>query len=335
MLADVDAAHGGAVPAAFERAVRVWSERRQFWSRFCDVPDVELDTAAIARAWHAARDAVRGWLVAKQAAPLEPMTMDAATRSTVQAFDEWRARIELLSQKLQTVNAAIRVVKEQAAAGNPAALMADIVRLKAIKATHTPEINSLCNVYLGEKRVKEATDAQRIAARDALDAYRRNVFPSYQTAINLYLGKFGASFRLTNIASATTRAGATCNYSVTIGTVAIPVGASPAGGAPSFRSTLSAGDRNTLALAFFFASLDRDPDLKDKVVVIDDPITSLDQHRHLTTVQEIGRLARQAGQVIVLSCCLTQRHFSARSGRARTKRAARPLKSGAPGPDRH
>jgi wobble nucleotide-excising tRNase len=56
-----------------------------------------------------------------------------------------------------------------------------------------------------------------------------------------------------------------------------------------------------LALAIFFASLDRDPALKDKVVVIDDPITSLDQHRHLTTVQEIGRLARQAGQVIVLS----------------------------------
>jgi wobble nucleotide-excising tRNase len=72
-------------------------------------------------------------------------------------------------------------------------------------------------------------------------------------------------------------------------------------GTPSFKSTLSAGDRNTLALAFFFVSLDRDPDLASKVVVIDDPISSLDEHRHLTTVREIGRLTQRAGQLIVLS----------------------------------
>ena len=35
--------------------------------------------------------------------------------------------------------------------------------------------------------------------------------------------------------------------------------------------------------------------------MIDDPITSLDEHRHLTTVQEMGRLAQRAGQLIVLS----------------------------------
>jgi wobble nucleotide-excising tRNase len=46
---------------------------------------------------------------------------------------------------------------------------------------------------------------------------------------------------------------------------------------PSFRNTLSAGDRNALALAFFFASLERDPQRAQKIVVIDDPISSLDR----------------------------------------------------------
>ncbi len=69
----------------------------------------------------------------------------------------------------------------------------------------------------------------------------------------------------------------------------------------SFRNTLSAGDRNTLALAFFFASLDQDPALGGKIVVIDDPMSSLDEHRSLTTVQEIRRLASCVAQVIVLS----------------------------------
>ena len=70
---------------------------------------------------------------------------------------------------------------------------------------------------------------------------------------------------------------------------------------PSFRNTLSAGDRNALALAFFFASLDRDPNRSQKIVVIDDPINSLDEHRALTTVQEMRRLVASVNQVIVLS----------------------------------
>ena len=68
-------------------------------------------------------------------------------------------------------------------------------------------------------------------------------------------------------------------------------------GEPSFRTTLSAGDRNTLALAFFFSSLDR----KQEVVVIDDPMTSLDENRLLKTIQEIRKLADEVMQVIILS----------------------------------
>jgi hypothetical protein len=54
-------------------------------------------------------------------------------------------------------------------------------------------------------------------------------------------------------------------------------------------------------LAFFFASLDQDPALQTKTVVIDDPISSLDEHREVTTVQQVRRLAERAAQMIVLS----------------------------------
>jgi len=300
-IGDLDSTHSGAVPAAFERGVRVWGERRQFWSRFCDLPDVGLDTAVAARVWLAARDAVRNSLAAKQAAPLERIELSAGTRAAVEAFDRYRLRVDQLSESLQAANATIRVVKEQAASGNPAALAADITRLKALKARFSPELTPLCGAYLAEKKTKTETEEKRARAREALDAYRTSVFPSYETAINLYLGKFGAGFRLTNVASSTTRAGSACTYSVAIGNASIPVGGSIGAGAPSFRTALSAGDRNALALAFFFAILDRDSSLKDKVVVIDDPITSLDEHRKLTTVQEIRRLAGNAAQVIVLS----------------------------------
>ena len=57
-LEEVRRTHSGDVPAGFERAVRVAGERRQFWSRFCEVPEVGIDTAAVVRDWNAAREAV-------------------------------------------------------------------------------------------------------------------------------------------------------------------------------------------------------------------------------------------------------------------------------------
>jgi wobble nucleotide-excising tRNase len=193
----------------------------------------------------------------------------------------------------------IEVVEERAAGANLAVLQADLARLNAIRARNAPEIRVPCDEYLEEKRAKAATEQERDDARAALDQYRNEVFPAYGETINDYLRRFNAHFRLDNVSSVNARAGSSCNYLVLINQVQVPL--QDEIGEPSFRNTLSAGDRNTLALAFFFASLENDPDRARKVVVIDDPITSLDEHRSLTTIQEMRRLAGQVDQVIVLS----------------------------------
>jgi wobble nucleotide-excising tRNase len=293
--------HGDDLPAAFERAVRVAVERRQFWSRFCDLPEIAIDTATIVRDWRSAREAVAAALTAKQAAPLEPMMLPQEAQAAVTAYQAQRQAIAVLSSALQQANEAIRVAKVQAAAGNPTAIAADLSRLKAVKARHTPITAALCDDYLTEKEDKKATELQRDLTRAALDQYRTTVFADYQTAVNLYLERFYATFRLDSVTSANTRGGPACTYNVVINNTPVAVGGAQSPGEPSFRNTLSSGDRNSLALAFFFASLDRDPALGNKVVAIDDPISSLDDHRCLTTIQEIRRLAGRAGQVIVLS----------------------------------
>lgn len=301
-LVDISHRHGGGVAAGFERAVRGGVERRQFWSRFCDVPDVAIDTAEIVRDWTSATNAIEAVLGSKQGAPLERSTLSEEVRNVVATYEAHRQAVAALNQQLQQTNVAIQVVKEQAAAGNPAALSADVASLKAIKARYTPVTSALCDDYLAEKAAKIQTEQQRDQAKAALDNYRSQIFPGYQTAINLYLERFNAGFRIDSVSSQNTRGGPSCTYNVVINNTPVAVaGGAPAPGEPSFRNTLSAGDRNTLALAFFFASLDQNPNLAGKVVVIDDPITSLDDHRSLTTVQEIRRLADSSAQVIALS----------------------------------
>ena len=301
-LAELNRAHGGDAQAAFERAIRVAGERQRFWSQFCDVPGVALDTAVIARDWRAAREAVAAELDAKQAAPLEHITMASSTRTAVERYGGHRQAVDGLSQRLQQANEAINVVQEQAATGNATALAADIAHLRDVKARHAPMTADLCDDYLRERAAKAETEQRRDEARAELNQYRTTIFTAYQTAMNMHLHQFNAGFRLDSMKPVNTRTGSSCTYDVLINDTPVPVsGGTPTPGEPSFRNTLSSGDRSTLALAFFFASLDKDPALASKIVVIDDPIASLDEHRALTTAQEIRRLAHRASQVIVLS----------------------------------
>jgi wobble nucleotide-excising tRNase len=300
MLKAVSAAHGGEIMAAFERGIRVAVERRQFWAQFTDTPSIELDTAAIARSWKAALEPIVAALRAKQGSPLEAMAISEQAAAAIAKYEAVRQTIAELNSRLQAVNPAIGVVKERAAAANLATLKAELAKLRTIKARYSPEVAPLCNAYLVEKAAKTTTEGLRDQARAALDAYRQNIFPAYERTINDYLRRFNAGFRLSRVSSVNTRGGSACTYSVLINNIPVAI-AGGNGVGPSFRNTLSSGDRNTLALAFFFASLERDRALNRKIVVIDDPMTSLDEHRSLTTVQEMRRLAGMVDQVIIMS----------------------------------
>ncbi|MEH2551633.1 wobble nucleotide-excising tRNase [Bradyrhizobium sp. AZCC 2262] len=314
-------AHDGDVPAAFERDVRVWEQRKQFWKDFTVVPDFSVDTAAVARAWKVAREAVYGDLQKKKSAPLEPYELSADTLKVIADYDTLRATVAATSSTLTALNEQIKIVKEKAATANVATLTGDLEKLKAAEARHSPTVAPLCADYLAEKAAKKATEGLRDKAREALETYRATVFPAYEAAINDYLRKFGAGFRLGAVESVNNRGGSSCTYNVIIDNVAVPLTGDP--GAPAFKNTLSAGDRNTLALAFFFASIDRDPQLAQKIVVIDDPMTSLDENRSLTTIQEMYRLIGKVAQVVVLShsrpflCAMWEK--SDRIGRAAIK----------------
>lgn len=294
----INTMHGGDMLAVFERATRVAVESREFWRSFTDIPAIEVDTSAIVRAWSTARDKVLTILRAKAALPLEAMELSLECLAAITAYDIRRARIADLSASLLGCNSSIAIVKEKAAGANVASLSADLAKLVSTKARHEPATGALCDGYLREREAKKATERLREQARANLDHFRRGIFPAYEAAINDYLSRFNAGFRLGSVTSMNTRAGSSASYSVLINDIPVAL---TADGGPSFKNTLSAGDRNTLALAFFFASLHQDARLAEKIVVIDDPMTSLDEHRRLTTVQEMHRLCGRVRQMIVLS----------------------------------
>lgn len=287
---------------AFERGVARAAENARFWNKFAEMPNVNIASSVIADLWKKMYQAIDATLTQKERSPLDPITLPTSTLQAVQKYEQSCSSVDLLNDELTRANMQIRIVKERAAAGDVRAIETDLAKQKATKSRHETATDLLCQDYLAEKTAKTNAETQRDAARSALDQYRTNVFPQYEAAINEYLRKFNAGFRISSVTSQNTRAGSSCTYSVVVNNHSVPVTAANTQlGQPSFRTTLSAGDRNTLALAFFFASLDQDSTLSGKVVVIDDPVSSLDDHRSLVTVQEIGYLLNRVAQVVVLS----------------------------------
>ena len=300
--AGLNQTHADNVATALERFVRVLGERRQFWGRFAELRPIHIDTAAVVRDWLAARDQLAALLTQKRAAPLDSVAVPDAVRAVVQHHATNLAAIAVINQQLTQENHAIAAVKQRAANASPAAISAGLSRLKAVQARHSAATSAACADYLAEKQAKAATELLREYAKTALEQYRANVFPNYQAAINRYLALFNAGYHLDAVTAVNTRGGPTCTYNVIINNTAVAVaGGNTQPGDHSFKNTLSAGDRNALALAFFFASIELDPNMAAKTVVIDDPVSSLDEHRSLTTVQEIRRLSTRAAQVVVLS----------------------------------
>lgn len=95
--------------------------------------------------------------------------------------------------------------------------------------------------------------------------------------------------------------GSSCNYKVDIDNTAIGTSKPKLPTDPSIGETLSTGDRNTLALAFFFSSILKEENLDDIIVIVDDPVSSLDDQRSLATVQELREISSKVGQLIILS----------------------------------
>ena len=304
MVGRIDRNHADGTQAAFERAAGKAMRTGQFWSTYSEVPKFDIDTVAIARDWNAARETVTKILKAKLAAPLERLALDDHALKTIGSYNTHREGIREINNMRTASNEAIREVKRQVKETQIEEIRVELARLKATKARFSDEFAPLCNDYIQEKEAKVHTETARTEARAALEEYRVSVFPGLQNEVNKYLQKFYAGFHIDSLAPENIGggSGSTCTYNVVINNTPVAVrSANVPQGDPSFRNSLSAGDRNSLALALFFSSLDQNANLADTIVVIDDPVSSLDDHRSLTTVQAVRNLSRRAGQVIVLS----------------------------------
>jgi len=242
-------------------------------------------------------------LVAKKEASLLERVEPGAEFATARTqYDEATAKVRAYNEAVERANALIAAKKAATQLGNISNVRAELSRLRVMRRRFEPDIESACAEYVKANNAKDRVEEDKAKARAALDEHGGTILPEFQSRINELLRYFGAGFRIQNVETRYAGGRASSTYQLLINEVPVELGDSSTPIAQSsFRNTLSAGDRSTLALAFFITQLELDPTLQNKIVVLDDPFTSQDSARRTCTQQRICRLAEKAKQVIVLS----------------------------------
>jgi wobble nucleotide-excising tRNase len=275
----------------------------EFWEQYVsrEWPGVSLP-AEFAEAASNLRTVALELLGTKERAPLDKVEVGTAYREVLRSYIGAFADLSKVNPNIRDAN---RLIAEQKAALDASALPAaenQLAVLLAQKARQQPAVAALCDAHLGLLVEKEELDEEREQVRARLDEHTKGVLKPYQNRINSLLSEFNAEFTIAETSHAYPGGVATSSYQLVINGIPVDTGnAKTPLDQPSFRNTLSAGDRTTLALAFFIAHLEADPSLKDKIVVFDDPFTSQDSFRRGQTAHAIRKLAGSCRQLIVLS----------------------------------
>jgi wobble nucleotide-excising tRNase len=241
-------------------------------------------------------------LFAKKQANLTEAIVNGEADDALVSWEEGRASLLEANNQVQAITEKIRSIKDTI---DPAALPSlenQLKLLHAAKRRYEPEIVTQTASLIVCRKRKTEIAKEKAEVREALNKHGEAITAALGTAINTYLKRLNAGFRIDYQPPDYRGKEPSASYNILIREVPIaPRSGAGALDKPSFRNTLSGGDKSTLALALFLAKVNADPYIADTIVVLDDPFTSLDEFRRRFTAIEIRRLCGRALQTIVLS----------------------------------
>ncbi|MGB4101452.1 MAG: AAA family ATPase [Alphaproteobacteria bacterium] len=299
----IDQAMGETAIAKLETFTVTHKATLEFWTKYCLLSQTDLQLPAdLAQAITGMHSAATVLIERKALAPLEAIATDQSFLHAQAAYEAIKDKVINFNQAVETANSLLVAQKAAAGTADLAVATTEMNRLKTNKARFDAAVIPLCANYQALVTAQIELETQKKAIRDQLDQHTKTVVTPYQKRINELLENFNAEFSIAETKHSYVGGSATSTYRLVINRTPIDIG----GGntpidTPSFKNTLSAGDRSTLALAFFFAHLERDPGLTQKVVIFDDPFNSQDAFRRRQTILEIVKLGKQCAQIIVLS----------------------------------
>lgn len=263
-----------------------------------DLPAIEDILKEAERLWNSAAQKLKKIIDRKQAKPLEkiePIEANEALADNTQAI--------ILLDRINDALAGLIKRGEEVKLSLSRADIKEIENRLHYNENQKKRYEPLA-MTLAEKRdalVKKRSDleAEKIRLKNEIDEHASKVIGKYQAGINYYLEYFGCDIRIESFEPKFPSGRASVQYSLKAHGHEFELGISI--NEPSFETVLSEGDKNTLALSFFFSRLRDYDDLSGRIIVLDDPVNSLGGSRRRLIEEVICDLRLRGAQVVLMT----------------------------------
>lgn len=293
----VEVAAAASIVDGFTKSVNVAAAQAEAWSEHELTQAIVFDVSAADSALTAVRDFVTDLARRKKAAPLESLGSAEDKANAAMLWEQFLAHIRAANTAIRAAAELISGYKAQLSMDNAALLQLQMQQLHATKRRHDPVVIGLFTQLATARADAEMAEKTKKAAREHLDALMTVTLSKYQKTINDMLAKFGASFTIKGLSANFRGSAPRSEYGLLLRGKEIPL----EGGPPSFATALSEGDKRTLAFAFFIACALDDQNLASRIIVIDDPMCSLDLNRRQHTRTVLKKIRSKASQLVVLA----------------------------------
>jgi wobble nucleotide-excising tRNase len=293
----IEARLGADIVESFASSVATATAMASAWVAEVNAAPIAFDKAIAAARLTELREFLLQLAAQKQTNPTVSIA-DAADKAKAESM--WREVVGGVSESNQQITAAKSVIEQfrnNLAKENTAQLQVQILKLQASKRRVEPIVIEVFSKLTGAKLEGIDADRKKKKAREDLETLMSTVIGKFEKSINALLTKFGAAFQIEKM-NTNFRGGAPrSEYGLSLRGKSVPLD----GGTPNFSTALSEGDKRTLGFAFFIATTLADPDLASSVIVIDDPMCSLDVNRRHYTKTVLKQLHDKAEQLILLA----------------------------------
>jgi wobble nucleotide-excising tRNase len=242
-------------------------------------------------------------------AELQKKLKDPNSHADTSQFDAMATELASLKASVETYNTGVDAFTEKAKNYVSNLPKSDINTIREalakeheIETRFKPEWKDWATTYAAAKKDADGLLAKKDAKQKELEEYTKTIFGTFQERLNQLLDTLGVDFKITGM---TGKTDARANESYTdfgflILEKKVPLTVRQ-DDAASFKNTLSEGDKGALAFAFFVASLENIHDLNEQIVVLDDPLSSLDETRRDGTARVLLDLSPKLNQLCVLT----------------------------------
>ena len=279
-----------------ESVSALWAEKL----KLLELPPMNFDKLKLGLV--GVNDEIKALLSKKREAPLESYDISEGLMQKLKAWEDIQRIVAEYNYSLKKNNETVAKLKAETASGSLVEQESIKLNLRNIKNRFLPEVANLCDEYRNETAALKAEEDQKKLVRKKIDETIVQTFHDYKDCLNKHLENFGTNFKIGDLDQKRDQKSMRLEFNIALAEEKISLGNQKSEVASrSFRNVLSDGDKRTLALSFFLSKLEFIPDVSNKIIVFDDPVTSMDDNRLRHTFEVICDLCEDVKQVIILS----------------------------------